>query len=173
MSDEKSIGHDSRADAFIVREIGPEYLYNDAHQKTLDMTRAQNWLNLFCLGSFREGELDFCVWDAGYFNFLIHRDDLENSISAEFMRRSRAVRTQLKSAATFGVAALFPALIYGTRTLIGSEAGPVPWEPTALTRTQTSAPDFKFSSVTFDFVVVTEPPHTAALGSASSLETQT
>ena len=72
----KGIGHDSREDAFVVREIGPQYIYNYKHRATLDMTRAGNWLNLVCIESFREGELDFCVWDAGYFNFLIHHDDL-------------------------------------------------------------------------------------------------
>ena len=72
----KGIGHDSREDAFVVREIGPKYIYDYKHRATLDMRRAGNWLNLVCIESFREGELDFCVWDAGYFNFLIHRDDL-------------------------------------------------------------------------------------------------
>lgn len=80
----QGIGHDGRQDAFVVREVGPQYLYDYAHRKTLDMTRARNWLNLLCLESFRlmhgesfgEGDIDFCVWDAGYFNFLIHRDDL-------------------------------------------------------------------------------------------------
>lgn len=86
----RGIGHDSREDALVVREIGPQYIYDYAHRKALDMTRAGNWLNLLCLESFREGDLDFCVWDAGYFNFLVHRDDLKK---LDFTRVYAAVET--------------------------------------------------------------------------------
>ncbi len=84
------IGHDSREDAFVVREIGPQYIYDYAHRQTLDITRARNWINLLRLESFREGEHDFCVWDAGYFNFLIHRDDMKK---LDFSRVYAAVET--------------------------------------------------------------------------------
>lgn len=85
------IGHDSREDAFVVREVGEQYLYDYKHRQTLDMTRAANWLNLLRLDSFMlEGEWAFCVWDAGYFNFLIHREDLAK---LDFSRVYAAVET--------------------------------------------------------------------------------
>ena len=71
------IGSDPREDAFVVREVGAKFLYDTAHRKTLDMTRARNWFNLLRLDSVEVPNLNFCVWDAGYLNFLIHRDDLE------------------------------------------------------------------------------------------------
>lgn len=70
------IGQDPREDAFVVREVGAQFLYDYQHRQTLDMKRARNWLNLLCLDSFRQGDFDFCIWDTGYLNFLIHRDDL-------------------------------------------------------------------------------------------------
>ena len=71
------IGHDPREDAFVVREVGEQFLYDYKHRPTLDMTRAGHWQNLLRLESFRTSDLNFCVWDAGYFNFLVHRDDLK------------------------------------------------------------------------------------------------
>ena len=70
------IGQDPRADAFVVREIGAPFLYDYPYRQTLDMARARNWHNLLRFDSFRQDDLDFCIWDAGYLNFLIHRDDL-------------------------------------------------------------------------------------------------
>ena len=84
------IGHDPREGAFIIREVGRQYLYDSAHKKTLDMTRARNWLNLLRIDSFFEGELSFSIWDAGYLNFLIHRDDLT---SLDWSRVYAAVET--------------------------------------------------------------------------------
>ncbi len=42
----------------------------------IDFSPQKNWRNLLRLDSITE--LDFTVWDAGYFNFLIHFNDLDN-----------------------------------------------------------------------------------------------
>ena len=73
----RGVGSDPREDAFIVREVGSKFLYSYEKQKALDMSRAQFWRNLLHLSSFRADNLDFCVWDAGFLNFLIHQDDLQ------------------------------------------------------------------------------------------------
>ena len=74
----RGIGSDPRDDAFIVREVGSEFLYNYEKRKTLDMSRALAWRNLLHLSSFDAEGLDFTVWDAGYLSFLIHQDDLQS-----------------------------------------------------------------------------------------------
>lgn len=68
------IGHDPRHDAYVVRENDPSWLYNYAKRSEMDMAPAQNWRNLLRLDS--DMSLGFCVWDAGYLNFLIHQNDL-------------------------------------------------------------------------------------------------
>lgn len=73
----RGIGQDPREDAFIVREVGSEFLYDYEKHKALDMSRAHSWRNLLHLSSFDAPGLDFCVWDAGFLNFLIHQDDLQ------------------------------------------------------------------------------------------------
>lgn len=70
----RCIGHDSREDAFVVREINPDWLYKYDQRAKLDMGRAERWQNLLCFESSRT--LDLTIWDAGYLNFLIHDDDL-------------------------------------------------------------------------------------------------
>ena len=82
------IGRDPRGDAYIVREVPDVNLYDFAKRSELDMTPAQNWLNLLRLDS--DSQLGFCVWDAGYLNFLIRHDDLE---SLDFSRVYGAVET--------------------------------------------------------------------------------
>lgn len=69
------IGHDPREDAYIVREVNPEWLYNYEQRQTLDMTRAQNWHNLLEVDSSRAVDLMFS--DAGYLQVLIHTEDLK------------------------------------------------------------------------------------------------
>ncbi|MEH1804433.1 YwqG family protein [Nostoc sp.] len=69
------IGHDPREDAYIVREVNPEWLYNYEQRQTLDMTRAQNWHNLLQVDSSRAVEVMFS--DAGYLQVLIHGEDLK------------------------------------------------------------------------------------------------
>ena len=69
------IGHDPRGDALIVRELNPSWLYNYKKRLELDFSAQTNWYNLLRLESIME--LDFIIWDAGFLNFLIHRDDLE------------------------------------------------------------------------------------------------
>ncbi|ODH02971.1 hypothetical protein A4S05_21810 [Nostoc sp. KVJ20] len=69
------IGHDPREDAYIVREVNPEWLYNYEQRQTLDMTRAQNWHNLLEVDSSRAVDLMFS--DAGYLQVLIHGEDLK------------------------------------------------------------------------------------------------
>lgn len=70
------IMHDAREDAFIVRGVGERLLYDNKHRATLDMTLVREWSNLLRLDSFFQRDFEFCVWDAGYLNFIIHRDDL-------------------------------------------------------------------------------------------------
>jgi hypothetical protein len=69
------IGHDPREDAYIVREVNPEWLYNYEQRQALDMTRAQNWHNLLEVDSSSAVEVMF--GDAGYLQVLIHREDLK------------------------------------------------------------------------------------------------
>ncbi|WP_320073224.1 YwqG family protein [Nostoc sp. MG11] len=69
------IGHDPREDAYIVREVNPEWLYNYEQCHTLDMTRAQNWHNLLEVESSRTVDLMF--GDAGYLQVLIYGEDLK------------------------------------------------------------------------------------------------
>jgi hypothetical protein len=71
------VGHDPREDAFVVREANAAWLYDYKQRAGLDMNQAHAWRNLVCLSSFRSGEVDFCVWDAGLLAFLIHQDDLQ------------------------------------------------------------------------------------------------
>ncbi|MHC5748977.1 MAG: DUF1963 domain-containing protein, partial [Nostoc sp.] len=70
------IGHDPREDAYIVREVNPEWLYNYEQRQTLDMTRAQNWHNLLEVDSSRAVDLMFS--DAGYLQVLIYGEDLKH-----------------------------------------------------------------------------------------------
>lgn len=86
----RGVGSDPREDAFVVREVGEQWLYDYPKRGSLDMSRAQAWQNLLCLFSLRAGELDFCVWDAGYLIFLIREDDLA---ALEMARVYAAVET--------------------------------------------------------------------------------
>jgi hypothetical protein len=69
------IGHDPREDAYIVREVNPEWLYNYKQRQSLDMARAQNWHNLLEVESSTTVNLMF--GDAGYLQVLIHGEDLK------------------------------------------------------------------------------------------------
>ncbi len=69
------IGHDPGEDAFVIREHGADLLYNTDKRATLDLSGAKKWRNLALLDSVMS--LDFCIGDAGYYNFLIHEDDLK------------------------------------------------------------------------------------------------
>ncbi|MDZ8262974.1 YwqG family protein [Nostoc sp. ChiQUE01b] len=69
------IGHDPREDAYVVRQVNPEWLYNYEQRQTLDMTHAQNWHNLLEVESNRKVDLMF--GDAGYLQVLIHGEDLK------------------------------------------------------------------------------------------------
>jgi uncharacterized protein YwqG len=70
------IGHDPRGDAFVVREVNSDWIYNYDKRRELDFSGQTNWRNLLRLDSIRE--LNMTIWDAGYFNFLIHQNDLAN-----------------------------------------------------------------------------------------------
>lgn len=83
-----SIGQDTRGDAYIVREINAAWLYNYEKRREIDFSPQQNWRNLLRLDSIRE--LQMTIWDAGYFNFLIHQDDLRK---LDFSRVYMAVET--------------------------------------------------------------------------------
>ncbi|MEL6776845.1 MAG: YwqG family protein [Cyanobacteria bacterium J06597_16] len=68
------IGHDPRPDAYVVREVKAEWLYNYEQRKTLDMSGAQRWCNLLTVKS--NGAVDLWFGDAGYLQVLIHEEDL-------------------------------------------------------------------------------------------------
>ena len=70
-----TIGHDTREDAFVVREVNPAFLYDYTQRAKLDMTQARRWRNLLRVYSVRE--LDLTIWDAGFFNVLVLDADLE------------------------------------------------------------------------------------------------
>lgn len=69
------IGHDPREDAYVVREVKPEWLYNYEERGKLDMTGAQRWRNLLQVDSIEAVRLMF--GDAGYLQLLVHDDDLQ------------------------------------------------------------------------------------------------
>jgi hypothetical protein len=68
------IGHDPRRDAYIVREVNPEWLYDSERQADLEMTLAYQWQNLLQVDSINAVNLMF--GDAGYLQLLIHAQDL-------------------------------------------------------------------------------------------------
>ncbi|WP_424951611.1 DUF1963 domain-containing protein [Deinococcus sp.] len=63
------IGSDPREDAYVVREVDPEFLYNYTERANLDMGRALHWQHLLTISSTRA--LNLTIWDAGYLQFLI------------------------------------------------------------------------------------------------------
>lgn len=69
------IGNDPREDAYVVREVNPNYLYKYDQRAKLDMREAERWQHLLTIES--ADELDLCIWDAGYLQFLIERNDLK------------------------------------------------------------------------------------------------
>jgi hypothetical protein len=69
------IGHDPREDAYVVREVNPEFLYNYEQRRILDLTQAQNWHNLLEIES--SSDVDLMFGDAGYLQILIHGEDLK------------------------------------------------------------------------------------------------
>jgi hypothetical protein len=83
-----SIGHDTREDAFVVREVNPKFLYEYQERAKLDMTRAARWRNLLRVDSVRQLELS--IWDAGFFNVLVNDEALER---LDFSRSYVAVET--------------------------------------------------------------------------------
>ena len=70
-----TIGQDTREDAFVVREVNPEFLYDYTQRDKLDMTQARRWRNLLRVDSV--GAVDLTIWDAGFFNVLVLDADLE------------------------------------------------------------------------------------------------
>jgi Domain of unknown function (DUF1963) len=69
------IGHDPREDAFIVREVNPEWLHNYDERGKLDMTKARSWQHF--LGVKTENNVNLMFGDAGYLQILIHEHDLK------------------------------------------------------------------------------------------------
>lgn len=69
------IGHDPREDAYVVREVNPEWLYDYEQRGRLDMTGAQRWGNLLQVNSC--DEVGLLIGDAGYLQLLVHEDDLQ------------------------------------------------------------------------------------------------
>ena len=68
------IGHDPREDAYVVREVNAEWLYDYARRGELDMAGAARWTNLLTVDSIDEAGLMF--GDVGYLQLLVHEDDL-------------------------------------------------------------------------------------------------
>lgn len=83
-----TVGQDTREDAFVVREVNPEFLYDYVEQAKLDMTQATRWRNLLRVDSI--DELELMIWDAGFFNVLIKDIDFER---LNFSRLYVAVET--------------------------------------------------------------------------------
>jgi uncharacterized protein YwqG len=71
------IGHDPREDAFVVREVNPNWLYkyNELRNNNVDLSKAKFWHNLLELHS--EDEVNLMFGDAGYLQILIHENDLK------------------------------------------------------------------------------------------------
>jgi hypothetical protein len=71
------IGHDPREDAFIVREVNPDWLYNynALRNNNVDLNKAKAWQNLLELSS--KDEVNVMFGDAGYLQVLIHENDLK------------------------------------------------------------------------------------------------
>jgi uncharacterized protein YwqG len=69
------IGHDPREDAYVVREVNPEWLYNYKEREKLDMAKAKHWQNLLEFHS--EDKVNLMFGDAGYLQILIQENDLE------------------------------------------------------------------------------------------------
>ena len=68
------IGSDPREDAYVVRDVNPDWLYNYTERDKLDMTQANHWQHLLTINSVQR--LDLWIWDAGYLQFLIKDSDL-------------------------------------------------------------------------------------------------
>ncbi|HEY0739234.1 MAG TPA: YwqG family protein [Herpetosiphonaceae bacterium] len=68
------IGHDPRGDAYVVREVNPDWIYNYEQRGTLDMSQARSWHNLLEIDS--SHAVDLMFGDAGYLQVLIHGEDL-------------------------------------------------------------------------------------------------
>lgn len=68
------IGHDPREDAYVVREVNAEWLYNYEQRGTLDMSGAARWTNLLEVESVQA--VNLLIGDAGYLQVLAHEDDL-------------------------------------------------------------------------------------------------
>lgn len=68
------IGHDPRGDAYVVREVNPEWRFAYDKRRTLDMTGAANWTNLLELDS--DNAVNLLIGDAGYMHVLAHAGDL-------------------------------------------------------------------------------------------------
>ncbi|HEX6910626.1 MAG TPA: YwqG family protein [Longimicrobium sp.] len=68
------LGDDPREDAYVVREVNADWLYDSERRGTLDLSRAARWHNLLEVESIREVGLRFD--DAGYLQVLVHEDDL-------------------------------------------------------------------------------------------------
>jgi hypothetical protein len=71
------IGHDPREDAFVVREVNPDWLYksNELRNNNVDLTKAKFWQNLLELHS--DDDANVMFGDAGYLQVLIHENDLK------------------------------------------------------------------------------------------------
>lgn len=68
------IGHDPREDAYVVKDVNAEWLFNYEQRATLDMTPAQSWYNLLLVDTCKPVNLMF--GDAGFLQVLIHGKDL-------------------------------------------------------------------------------------------------
>ena len=67
---------DPSESAFLMREVPAEVGRDKTRRAALDWSGARNWVQLMKLESIITRDLNFCVWDAGFLSFIIHRDDL-------------------------------------------------------------------------------------------------
>lgn len=82
------IGHDPREDAYVVREVNAEWLYDYVQRSALDIGQADHWLHLLTINS--DYDIDLGIWDAGYLQLLIKDTDL---LALEFGRVYAAVES--------------------------------------------------------------------------------
>lgn len=68
------IGQDPREDAYVAREVNPDWLYDYTERQKLDMQGAEHWQHLLTIDS--DDDLNLCIYDAGYWQILIKDSDL-------------------------------------------------------------------------------------------------
>lgn len=72
----RGIGHDLTEDAYVVREINPDWMFDYKRRQQIDMSPAKSWVGLMEVDSIDEVNLMF--GDCGWLSAVIHENDLKN-----------------------------------------------------------------------------------------------